>query len=161
MEKQVVLQSTIDAVVGIDLPELHLKRFWERKGAKKSIPFDVLQEAIYDSSVDYLLKQGILDIDDLDTKIALGLEPENAKEDPAAVQIKLLKDEEMNRLLTVVPIYEFKEKLKSYHKEQIKALADYAIKHELTNFDKCDVLKEYTDIDIIKTVELNRSDKEE
>jgi len=115
--KQVELISTIDAYVGIDVPDLHLKRLWERKGAKKSIPLEVLREAIYDPSVDYLLRQGILYIEDLDTKIELGLEEETAREPGAQLKIQVLKDEEINRLLTVVPIYDFKEKIESLTKE--------------------------------------------
>ena len=70
-DKQVVLISTINAYVGIDVPDLHLKRLWERKGAKKTIPMSVLREAFYDPSVEYLLRQGILYIEDLDVKIVI------------------------------------------------------------------------------------------
>ena len=159
--KQVTLTSTVDAYVGIDVPDLHLKRLWERKGAKKKIPFDVLQEAFYDPSVEYLLREGILYIDDLDVKIALGLEDESAREPDAQLNIQLLKDEEINRLLTVMPIYEFKEKIKSLTKEQVQTVVTYAIKHEITNFEKSEFLKEYTGVDIINTVRLNHEDKEE
>lgn len=159
--KQVTLTSTVEAVVGIDVPDLHLKRLWERKGAKKKIPFDVLQEAFYDPSVEYLLREGILYIDDLDVKIALGLEDEDAKEPGAQLKIQLLKDEEINRILTVMPIYEFKEKIKSLTKEQVQAIITYAIEHEVTSYEKCEFLKEFAGIDIIKTVSLNHDDKEE
>ena len=159
--KQVELVSTIDAYVGIDVPDLHLKRLWERKGAKKSIPLDVLREAIYDPSVEYLLREGILYINDLDVKIELGLEEESAREPGAQLNVQLLKDEEMNRLLTVVPMYEFKEKIKALKKEQIQSLVDYAIEHEITNFEKCEFLKELTGQDIIRTVQLNHDEKEE
>ena len=159
--KQVTLTSTVEAVVGIDVPDLHLKRLWKRKGAKKKIPFDVLQEAFYDPSVEYLLREGILYIDDLDVKIALGLEDEDAKEPGAQLKIQLLKDEEINRILTVMPIYEFKEKIKSLTKEQVQAIITYAIEHEVTSYEKCEFLKEFAGIDIIKTVSLNHDDKEE
>ena len=159
--KQVELVSTIDAYVGIDVPDLHLKRLWERKGAKKSIPLDVLREAIYDPSVEYLLREGILYINDLDVKIELGLEEESAREPGAQLNVQLLKDEEMNRLLTVVPMYEFKEKIKALKKEQVQSLVDYAIEHEITNFEKCEFLKELTGQDIIRTVQLNHDEKEE
>lgn len=159
--KQVELVSTIDAYVGIDVPDLHLKRLWERKGAKKSIPLDVLREAIYDPSVDYLLRQGILYINDLDVKIELGLEEESAKEPGAQLNIQLLKDEEMNRLLNIVPIYDFKAKVKELKKEQLQTLVDYAVTHEITNFEKCEYLKELTGQDIIRTVQLNHDEKEE
>jgi len=159
--KQVELVSTIDAYVGIDVPDLHLKRLWERKGAKKSIPLDVLREAIYDPSVDYLLRQGILYINDLDVKIELGLEEESAREPGAQLNIQLLKDEEMNRLLNIVPIYDFKAKVKELKKEQLQTLVDYAVTHEITNFEKCEYLKELTGQDIIRTVQLNHDEKEE
>lgn len=158
--KQVTLTSTINAYVGIDVPDLHLKRLWERKGAKKTIPLDVLREAFYDPSVEYLLRQGILYIDDLDVKIELGLEEESARQPGAKLNIQVLKDEEINRLLTVVPIYEFKEKIKEFNKEQVQMIIDYAIIHEITDFEKSEFLKELTEIDIIKTVQLNRADKE-
>lgn len=158
--KQVVLTSTIDAYVGIDVPEVRLKRLWERKGAKKTIPLETLREALYDPSVEYLLRQGILYIDDLDVKIELGLEDESARESDANLKIQKLKDEDINRLLTVVPIYDFKIKIKEYTKEQIQNIVKYAVDHEITNFDKCEVLKELTGFDIIKSVQLNHQDKE-
>lgn len=159
--KQVTLVSTIDAYVGIDVPDLHLKRLWERKGAKKTIPLDVLREAFYDPSVEYLLRQGILYIDDLDVKIDLGLEDESAREPGAKLNVVVLKDDEINRLLTVVPIYEFKAKIKELPKEQIQNIVDYAVMHEITNFEKCEFLKELTGFDVLRTVQLNHEAKEE
>lgn len=158
--KQVFLTSTSKGYVIINIPDLHLKRIWEKRGAKKPIAFDILQQAIYDPSVDYLLSQGILIIDDMDVKIALGLESEEAKES-GQVNIVALTENDMERYLTVMPIYEFKEKIKELKKEQVFALVDYAIEHELTNMEKADLLKEYTEIDIIKAVQLNREDKGE
>ena len=159
--KQITLVSTIDAYVGIDVPDLHLKRLWERKGAKKTIPLDVLREAFYDPSVEYLLRQGILYIDDLDVKIDLGLEDESAREPGAKLNVVVLKDDEINRLLTVVPIYEFKNKIKELPKEQVQNIVDYAVMHEITNFEKCEFLKELTGFDVLRTVQLNHEAKEE
>ena len=159
--KQVVLTNMIESYVGIDIPDLHLKRLWEKKGAKKKIPFDVLQEAIYDPSVEYLLRQGILYIDDLDVKIALGLEDEEVKESGAELKIQPLRDEEIKRLLTVVPFYDFKDKINGLTKEQVTEVINYAIKNEITDFEKSEFLKEFTGTDIIKTVQLNRSEKED
>lgn len=158
--KQVVLTSMIDAYVGINVPDLRLKRLWERKGAKKTIPLDVLREAFYDPSVEYLLRQGILYIDDLDVKIELGLEEESAREPGAHLNVQILTDDEIRRLLTVVPVYDFKEKLKDLNREQIKNIADYAVKYEITDFEKAECLKEYLGVDVIRTVQLNRMDKE-
>lgn len=160
-DKQITLVNTIEAYVGIEVPELRLKRLWERKGAKKSIPMSVLREAVYYPSVEYLLKEGILYIEDLDAKIELGLESEEARQPGAKLNIQVLKDTEINRLLTVVPFYEFKQKVQELPKEQVRSIVDYAVMHEITDFEKCNFLKELTEFDIIRTVQLNHDAKEE
>lgn len=154
--KQVMITNTIKSRVGINVPELHLKRVWEKKGVKKPIDFETLQQAFYDSSVEYLLREGILYIDDMEVKIALGLEEEGAK----APSIVVLSEADLNRYLTAMPLFEFKEKIKTLGREQIQALVDYAIEKELTPYDKCEILKEITQTDIIRAVQLNREDKE-
>lgn len=155
--KQITLVSMVDGRVGINVPDLRLKRLWEQKGSKKKVAFDVLQEAFYDPSVEYLIKQGMLYVDDKEARIALGLE----ENEEGAQPIQMLKDEEINRLLTVVPTFEFRQKMKELTKEQIKSIVDYAVKHEITAYDKCEILKEYSEVDIIKTVQFNNEEKGE
>ena len=154
--KQVTLTNTIKSRVGINVPELMLKRVWEKKGVKKSIDFETLQQAFYDPSVEYLLREGILYIDDMEVKIALGLEEEGA----TAPNIVVLSDSDLHRYLTAMPTFEFREKVKSLGREQVQSLVDYAIEKELTSYDKCEILKELTQIDIIKAVQLNRENQE-
>ena len=154
--KQVMITNTIKARVGINVPDLLLKRVWEKKGVKKPVEFNLLQQAFYDPSVEYLFREGILYIDDMEVKIALGLEHEGAE----APNIVVLSDNELNRYLTVMPAFEFKEKVKALGREQLQALVDYAIENELTPYDKCEFLKEITQTDIIRAVQLNRDNKE-
>lgn len=154
--KQVMITNTSKSRVVINVPDLHLRRVWEKKGAKKPIEFSVLQQAFYTPSVEYLLRQGILYIEDMDVKVALGLEEENAE----TLNIVVLNDNDMHRYLTAMPIFEFKQKVKELGREQLQALVDYAIEHELTSYDKCDFLKELTQTDVIRAVQLNRDDKE-
>jgi hypothetical protein len=73
-----MVESMVDNLVSINLPELNFKRTWEKKGAKKPIDLDILREAIYNTGVEYMFQQGILYIDDMAVEIELGLEPENA-----------------------------------------------------------------------------------
>ena len=153
--KQVILTNTIKSRVGINVPDLLLKRVWEKKGVKKSIDFETLQQAFYDPSVEYLLREGILYIDDMDVKIALGLEEEDS-----APRIIVLNDNDLKRYMTIMPIFEFKTKVKELGREQIQSLVDYAIENELTDYEKCEFLKEITQTDIIRAVQLNRDNKE-
>ena len=145
------------------VPELRLRRVWEKKNAVNIIPFEQLEEAIYTPGVESLFRNGVLGIEEKDNpkesmniKKALGLEPDDAEE---PVNIIILTDDQRKRYLTVMPVFEFKEKVKELPADQIIELARYAIEHKIMDFDKADVIKAYTDIDIINAIKLNRDDE--
>ena len=158
MEDKVKVVNLISSRVNIDLPDVRLKRVWERKGAVKTIPFDQLEEAMYHPGVEALFKEGMLGIEDMDVKKKLGLEPEDATE---PVNIIVLNDAQRKRYLTVMPLHEFKEKIQELPREQISELAYYAIENEYADFDKDEIIKKITGIDIIGTIQMNKADKEE
>ena len=156
MDKKVKVVSLVSHRVILTVPELRLRRVWERKGATALIPFEQLEEAMYSPGVENLFKNGILGIDDMEVKIALGLEPEEAKE---PVNIIVLNDEQRKRYLTVMPLYEFKEKIKELPREQINELAAYAIANKIMDYDKSEEIKKYIDVDIMTAIKLNRDDE--
>ena len=117
MENKVKIVSLVSGRVVLSVPELRLKRVWDKKGAVKIIPFDQLQEALYEPGVTELFEGGCLGIDDMEQKIALGLEPEGAEE---PVNIITIDDAQRKRYLTVLPFVEFKEKIKELPREQIE-----------------------------------------
>lgn len=157
MEKKIKVKNLVNGRVGITLPDLRLNVNWDRKGQTRMIDFDTLQEALYDYGTEYMFKEGMLGIDDMETKIALGLEPEGATEPQF---IKVLDDDQMKRMMTVMPIFEFKKELEGVPREQVLNLVDYAVQNEYSDIKKCDVLKEITGIDVISAIRLNREDKE-
>lgn len=156
--RKITIESLSTGRVGIDIPELHLSRRWEKKGAKTTIDLDTLKEAIYYKGVSNLFTDGFLKIDDMDVKIELGLEPEGAKEPE---NIIILSDAQRQRLLTVAPDRDLKEALGKISYEQTQELIEYAIEHEITDINKCDILKKATGVDIIKAVLLKRQAKED
>lgn len=156
MDKKVKVASLVSQRVVLTVPDLRLRRVWERKGAVATIPFEQLEEAMYNPGVENLFRNGVLGIEDMEVKIALGLEPEGAKE---PVNIITLNDDQRKRYLTVMPLHEFKEKIKELPVEQINELAAYAIQHEILDFDKAEEIKKYVDIDIMRAVKLNRDDQ--
>lgn len=158
MEKVVKIKNESNGRVVINLPDLRLKRTWEKKNVTRLIPFEDLEQAIYDPGLEYMLKEGILSIEDMEVKVALGLEPEGAVEPQ---NIIILTDDQKKRFLTVLPMQEFRAEVAKLPYEQINNLVDYAIENEITNLDKCDYLKEKTGIDIIRAIQLNRQAKEE
>ena len=149
----------------LSAPELRLRRVWEKKNAVNIIPFEQLEEAIYMPGVESLFSNGTLGIMDkdnndakhptmaMDIKKALGLEPDDAEEPQ---NIIILNDEQRQRYLTVMPVFEFREKIKELPSDQIMELAHYAIEHKIMDFDKSDIIKTYTDVDVISAIKLNR-----
>ena len=157
MEDKVKVVNLISSRVNIDLPELRLNRIWEKKGAIKTIPFDQLEEALYHPGVEALFRNGALGIEDLEVKKRLGLEPDDTEE---PVNIIILDDAQRKRYLRVMPLHEFKEKVKELPMEQIRELAQFAIEKEIVDFDKCEILKKITGTDVIGTIQMNKADQE-
>ena len=156
-DTKIKIKSMTNGRCGINIPELRLKRTWEKKGAIKEIDFDTLSQAIYYPGVEYMFKEGILYIDDMEAKIALGLEEEGQTEPK---NIIILTDAQKDRYLGNLPFAEFKVAVSKLGWEQLQDLVDYAIQKEYTNIDKCEFLKELTQIDIIRAVQLNRQQQE-
>ena len=158
MEDKIKVVNLVSSRVSVNVPDVRLSRVWEKKGAVKTIPFDQLQEAIYDPGVERMFRNGILGIEDIKVKQKLGLEPEDVAE---PVNIITLNDQQRKRYLTVMPAAEFKTKVQELPIEQVKELAQFAIQNELIDFEKDEVLKKMVNIDVVKSIELNRADKED
>ena len=111
---------------------------------------------MYNPGVEALFSQGVLGIEDMEVKKALGLEPEDAEE---PVNIITLNDAQRKRYLTVMPLPEFKENLKKLSIDQVRELAQYAIEHEIMDYDKSEAVLKRAGVDIIGTIQLNKADK--
>lgn len=155
MGKKVMIESATTGLVSINVPELGLKRTWERKRVKKAIDLEVLKEAIYDPGVEYMFREGIL--------IA---EPEVMKELGFIEELlgetgKILNDFQRKRYMTVMPLNEFKKEVSELSYEQITALADFAVENNYTDIDKSEYIKSIIGKDIVKTSVLERQAQED
>lgn len=157
MDKKVKIKNTTNGRIGINIPDLKLSRIWERKNVIKYIDFDDLEQALYDPGVEYMIRQGMLEIEDMEVKIALGLEEEGTT---TPVNIIVLSEKEMERYLKVLPIVDFKKKIADLPKEQIYNLLDYAIEKEIIQLDKNDILKQITGTDVMEAIKLKRQAQE-
>lgn len=158
---KISIKSLVNAQVSIIDKELRLSRTWEKRNAKKVIDFGVLKEAIYNPGTQYMFEQGILQIEDPEARVALGLETEEILTNPEAAQIKILDETQKDRYLTKLPLGEFKMKLEELPREQVNELAQWAIEKEQIDFSKADLIKQRIGIDIPKAIELKRADKAE
>ena len=156
MEKIRVI-SKHQGPISVNISDLRFKREWPNKGASVLIEKETLEEMMYDSGFKYMIDTGMLYIEDLEVKKELGLEPEDATE---PINIIVLSDNDMKRMMTAMPQFEFDAKLKTLNYEQMLALADFAIRNELGDFGKCDAIKKACGKDILTAIKLNREDKE-
>ena len=148
----------VKGIVGVSLPQLRFKREWPMMGATIPIDFEILQEAIFDPGFKHMLEQGVLSIDDMEAKKKLGLEPDDAKEPE---NLFVLNEMQMVRLLKVAPFEEFETALKKMSKFQLNTLANLAIDKEIADYDKTDLIKKTSGIDIRKGIEIRRMEKQE
>ena len=127
MAKKVKVTNNVNQYVTLFEKSLNFRMVFERKGVSSLIDLDILQQMIYNVGVEVIFKQGILTIDDMEAKIALGLEPENAKE---PVNIITLTENQKRRHMTVSPMNEFKELVDTYHANNLLVNLDVV-------FNKC------------------------
>lgn len=155
---KVKIINMVDHVVHVGSDELRFNRTWPRKDAVVAVDSDLLNELMYDPGFEYMIRTGILYIEDMEVKKELGLEPEDAIEPE---NIIVLNDAQRKDLMIRVPIAEFEEKVNKLGKEQQKALVDYAIEHRYGDFEKSKILKNLTGRDVVKAIQLAMQNEEE
>ena len=144
----------ITSVVGGTISAASLEhRVWNKKGQKLPVSKDVLREAIYEPGIEYMFKKGILYIEDMDMKIELGLESPGAT---APTDILPVDDKYLNRVLKLMPISEMKAAIDKMSIVQKQELVDYASKQNDIQLDRLAIVSEKCNVDILKTIELNR-----
>ena len=153
MNDKVIVTSMVNGLVSINMPQHHLVRAWPQKGAKLPVEKDALREAIYEPGVEYMFKNGILYIEDMDFKIELGLEAEGAKVPTAVIPVD---EKYLDRVLKRMPIVEMKTVVKNMNENQKRELIDYASEQNDIQLDRISALKEIVGIDLFKVIELKR-----
>ena len=158
MENMVNIKSTVKALVSINVPTLNLRRSWPKKGAIQKIPFDVLEQAYFEPGVEYLFKTGVLYIEDMEVKRALGLEDPEAEAPTAIID---LTDDYMKKRLTAAPLKDFREEVEKLSHEQIKELVQFAVEIGVTDYHRCKLLQEKTGFDVMKAAIARKEEEAE
>lgn len=144
----------ITSMVGGTISAASLEhRVWNKKGQKLPVSKDVLREAIYEPGIEYMFKKGILYIDDMEMKIELGLE---APGTTAPTEVLPVDDKYLNRVLRLMPISEMKAAIDKMSIVQKQELVDYTSKQNDIQLDRLAIVSEKCNVDILKTIELNR-----
>jgi hypothetical protein len=97
---------------------------WQKKGARHPFDRNLLIQAFYDPSVEYLFRNGQLITDDEEFLVSVGL-----KEADGQTVVYELTDTLKARMIKLMPIAEVKSEIKKLSQAQIEELVDYAIFH--------------------------------
>jgi hypothetical protein len=154
---KVNIVSTTRGSVLVTVPEIPFRHEWIAMGTSFPVEHEILEQLMYDKGFKYMIDTGMLYIEDMEEKKALGIEPEEAKE---PVNVIVLNDKERRRYMVNLSLKEFKEKVKKLSYEQILQLADYAVANRLADFEKAEFLKEICGRDIIQAIRLSAQNKE-
>lgn len=156
MENMIYVKSNSNCTIGINVPELHLKRTWTKRGQK--YPFDrtVLEQAYYEPSVEYLFRHGMLITDDKQFKIDIGLISEDAEEDFIELTEAIMK-----RMIKLMPLTEVRDMLSKMSPEQCDDLANFAIlNYKDLNLDRIELFNKAAGRDLLRAIENYKASQE-
>lgn len=149
--KMVTVRNTINSSVGINVPSLNFRKEWIRKDSIQKIPFEVLEQIIYDTGVEYMFKSGMLYIEDMEVKIALGLEEEKTVQ---PTNIKYYSTEDLKKLLTQTPLKDFREEVETMTDEQVRELGDVAVEILSGDYQRNKIIQDRTGMNINKMIQM-------
>ena len=148
-QRMVILKNMVNGNVSVKKPQYGVNRTWTRLGQPMGIPFETVEQLLWDTGFNNMIRAGILYIENLQDKIDLGLEPEGAKEPE---NIIVLSQDQIKALWTVKTLDEFKKEVSKLPMTQIDALVEYAVSNRIVKMDKADFIKELTKKDILKAI---------
>lgn len=157
MTDKVKVISAVNGRCVINNRDLQLKRVWQGRGDVVTFTADQIEQLMFDPAFSNMVNKGMLYIDDMEVKKAIGLEPEDAEE-PTLI---LLDEKTLERFWKNMPLVQFKVEIKKLTDVQIKTLAEYAIHHgEYGSIDKANYLSEISGYNILKGIELEKQSQE-
>lgn len=149
-EDMIFVTSQSDCTLVINIPELNIRRTWPARGSRFPFERDTLEQAFYDPSVEYLFRHGLLVTDDETFLIDVGLMDAETK----VKSVVELNETLLKRMIKLMPLNEFKQKINELSVEQISELADYAIDHyKDLNMDRAELITKRSGKNILKSIE--------
>ena len=149
--KKVSVVCTVNHSVSVNVRAIPFARVWLGKGSVQKIEKDMLEQIMYDPGVRYMFDNGILYIEEMDTKKELGLEPEDAKE---PTNIIVLTDKQKRDCLIKLPYNKFTEMVDKLSMEQLSELAQYAIDNKMMDYERDKYIMDKCGRDIINAIRL-------
>lgn len=157
-QRMVKVTNMVNAMVSIKDPTYNVNRRWMKRGQTVPIPFEAVENMLWEEGFRRMIESGVLYIMDLKDKQDLGLEPINVNE---PVNIKALTEQDMKNLWGAAPISVFKKEIVSLPRVQVDSLVEYAIQNKIVDSEKCSFIKDLTHKDILGAISAIEEDEKE
>lgn len=156
MANMIKVRSASDFTLVINAPEIPLVKTWSKRGAIYPIDKDVLIQAYYSTSLEELVRKGLLVIEDKEFLVEVGL----AEEDNVmAIELTPALKE---KCISTMPVWELEKTLGQLSEYQISELAEYAIaNHTKMKMDRIELLNKASHKNILKAIELYKAAQED
>lgn len=160
-DKYVPVISMTRGTIILSLPEYHYSRTWPKKGTRIMVDREILENSIYKPGVERLFTEGNLWIDDENFRIELGLQQPAESGTPEEEQLICLDNNMLNRIIKLMPVVDVENTLKKLTTTQRIEVANYAVEHYTDlKMDRIDILSKYTQIDILKAINVEKDMEE-
>lgn len=157
---KIKIKNLVNSRVVVEDPVTRVSRSWEKRGAIRTIEMEDLEQLIYLPGVEYMFREGVLDIVEPNREeilVELGLQEEDGSN-----KIIILSDDDMRKLMNeTTTISAFRKKISELPKEQVNELVDYCVENKILNYEKTDILKSKTGKDIHSMIRLRQANEEE
>lgn len=158
MTDMIKVRSACDATVVINSPATMMVKTWNKRGAFHLVARDVLLQTFYNSSLERLVKKGLLVIEDRDFLKEVGFLVDE-EETPVLFE---LTEAIMQKCLGAMPMWELEQTLKKLSEQQAIDLAEYAIRHHTDlKMDRVELLSKASGRNILKAIELYKAAQED
>jgi hypothetical protein len=160
MADMIKVRSACNAKVVINSPETMMVKAWNKRDSFHLIPRDVLMQTFYNSSLEYLVREGLLVIEDKKFLQDIGFLTEEVEEEiPVLFE---LTEAVMQKCICVMPKWEFEQTLSKLSRQQIQDLTEYAIAHHTEmKMDRIEPLSKASGKNILKAIELYKASQED
>lgn len=156
MANMIKVRSASDFTLVINAPEIPLVKTWNKRGAIYPIDKDVLIQAYYSTSLEELVRKGLLIIEDKEFLVEVGLAEED---DTVAIELTPALKE---KCISTMPVWELEKTLGQLSEYQISELAEYAIaNHTKMKMDRIELLGKASHKNILKAIELYKAAQED
>ena len=156
MANMIKVRSASDFTLVINAPEIPLVKTWNKRGAIYPIDKDVLIQAYYSTSLEELVRKGLLIIEDKEFLVEVGLAEED---NTVAIELTPSLKE---KCISTMPVWELEKTLGQLSEYQISELAEYAIaNHTKMKMDRIELLGKASHKNILKAIELYKAAQED